>query len=111
MDIFNRDWIPDKDMGVEDSSDAVKVIQFGGGVVQLIPLRAGSPLKVYSLTFTRKPVTIKAIEDFLNQHTGKRFLWEPPLENRQIIVIHSDKSIKKTGFEDVLSVKFTEVAI
>jgi len=34
-----------------------------------------------------------------------------PLENRQITVIHSDKSIKKTGFEDVLSVKFTEVAI
>ena len=111
MDIFNQDWIPDRDMNVEDNPNTIKTVQFGGGAVQLIPLRMGAPLKVYSLTFTRKPSTIKEIEDFLNRHTAKRFLWEPPLENRQIIVIHSDKSTKKTGFEDVLSVKFTEVAI
>lgn len=109
LDIFKTDWIPDKNLGVEENQDAVKKIQFGGGVVQQQKRTLGPVPNIYSLTFSRRPEFINEINNFLIQQSGKRFLWNPPFENRQIVVMYSDKSLTRTGFVDTLSVKFTEL--
>lgn len=111
MEIFNSAWIPDQGLNVEDTVDAVKRIQFGNGVVQQQKKFLGTAPKIYSLTFTRRPELIDAINLFLDQQVGKRFLWSPPLENRQVVVMWSEKSCNRTGFVDTLSVKFTELKI
>ena len=109
MELFNQAWVPDQDMGVEEAENAVRTIQFGNGVTQLQKTTLGSCPKIYSLTFTRKPELIMQIDEFLERHAGKRFLWEVPLENRQIIVYHSKKTLRRTGFVDTLNVTFAEV--
>lgn len=111
MDTFNEDWIPDQSMKTEDNQNDVKIVRMGNGVIQSIAMTIGAPLKVYNLTFTRRPETITEIEKFLDQHKAKRFLWRPPFEKRQIIVIQSEKSTTRTGFADTLAVKFTEVSV
>lgn len=111
MDMFNESWIPDKDMKTEDNQNDVKIIQMGEGVTQSVPTIPGAPLKIYNLTFTRRPEIITEIEKFLDQHKAQRFLWIPPFENRPIIVRHSEKSTTRTGFADTLTVKFTEVFV
>lgn len=109
IEVFNKDWLPDKNMGVEDNKDFVREVHFGNGVTQLQKTVLGSCPKIYNLTFTNSADVIADIDTFLERNTGKFFFWDIPMENRRIKVYHSEKSKSMTGIIDTLTFKLTEV--
>lgn len=103
MDTFT--WLPDKGIKVETDL-MVREVQFGEGVVQVQAKNLMKSKRKFSISFERPVEMIDAIESFLLNQRGKRFVWQRTSGN--IMVRCTELSRTVTGIVDTLDCTFQE---